>query len=371
MRTSLFPLAGLVPALLAAPVHGQAPGVPVLATPGTATWASETISTGTRTVFKITGNSIFDWNGFDLQDGSELVFDFIGGDSVVNMLNGTGVHILAGTVTSNGNVGFFSPDADLLVTGSVTANSVTMAALDVDTAAFSGTGTFSMSGAADSFNGLTVTGQIRATGGDVVLAGKAVEIGFESKLQAKGAALIAGGTEISVARSGSGQRLKQGSASGFVLHMGDTRASRIEVAAGEQITNQGRLDVGRGGQRIFLEVGKNGKIARESSGIIVGNLSVNGKVVTKGSSLKPNEGDAASVISTSSLKMPALKRPDGSVAAKSRTVVNHAPISASADGGRDRKQPPQQVAGNGRGGKPMLQRASFFGMRGGDSTVKR
>ena len=153
--------------------------------------------------------------------------------------------------------------------------------------------------------------------------------------------------------------------------MGDTRASRIEVAAGEQITNQGRLDVGRGGQRIFLEVGKNGKIARESSGIIVGNLSVNGKVVTKGSSLKPNEGDAASVISTSSLKMPALKRPDGSVAAKSRTVVNHAPISASADGGRDRKQPPQQVAGNGRGGKPMLQRASFFGMRGGDSTEKR
>lgn len=368
MNTSLFPLAGLLPAFLAAPLYGQTAGFPVLTTPGTATWATEDISTGTRTVFKITGNSIFDWNGFDLPQGSELVFDFLGGDSVVNMLNGTGVHILAGNVTSNGNVGFFSPDAELVVTGSVTANSVTLAALDVDAAAFSGGGTFTMSGASGAFNGLTVTGQIRATGGDVVLAGRAVDIGPDARVNAKGAVQIAGGTEISVARSGDGQRLKQNGSTGVVLHMGETRASRIEIAAGEQITNQGRLDVGRG-RKIFMEVGKDGKIAREKPGIIVGNLSLNGKSA-KTSSLKPNEGDAASAISSSALKMPALKRPDGRAVSKSRTLVSHAPIAASADGGRDRKRPAEQVASRGSG-RAMLQRASFFGMRGGDTAAKR
>ncbi len=368
MKTSLFPLAGFLPAILAAPLYGQASGVPVLSTPGTATWATENIGTGTRTIFKITGNSIFDWNGFDLPQGSELVFDFIGGDSVVNMLNGTGVHILAGNVTSNGNVGFFSPDAELVVTGNVTANSVTLAALDVDAAAFSGTGTFTMSGASGAFNGLTVTGQIRATGGDVVLAGRAVDITADARLDAKGAVQIAGGTEITVARSGNGQRLKQGGNAGVVLHMGESRASRIEIAAGERITNQGRLDAGRGG-KIFLEVGKDGQIAREKPGIIVGGLTMNGKSA-RTSSLKPNEGDAASAIGSSALKMPALKRPDGSPVSKSRTLVNHAPISASADGGRDRKRPAQQMASRGQG-RSMLQRSSFFGMRGGDTAAKR
>lgn len=369
MKTSLFPLAGFIPALLIAPLYSQTLGSPVLSTPGTATWVSQNTPSGTRTVFTITSNSIFDWNGFNLPSGSELIFDFVGGESVVNMLNGTGANILAGTVTSNGNVGFFSPNAALIVSGNVTAKSVTLSTLDVDSAAFLSGGDFTLSGGA--MKNLTVSGTIKATDGDIVLAGRSVELSEEGSLHAKGAAFLAGGTEVSVARSGAGQRLKQTGDQGFVLHLGKTRASRIEIAAGRQIANEGTLNVGTGGQRIFLEVGKNGKVTKDSKGIVIGNLSVNGKLEVRSSSLERNDGDSAAAISSSSLKLPALKRPDGSAAARSRMMVNNAPVSANADGGRDRKRQTQQVASHDRGNKPMLQRASFFGMRGGDSTAKR
>lgn len=369
MKTSLFPLAGFLPALLTAPLHAQAPGSPVLSTPGSATWVSQPTPSGTRTVFTVTSNSIFDWNGFNLPSGSELVFDFVGGDSVVNMLNGSSANVLAGTVTSNGNVGFFSPNAALIVTGNVTAKSVTLSTLNVDSAAFLNGGDFTLSGV--SGKSLTVSGNIKATDGDIVLAGRSVELSEEGRLNAKGAAFLAGGTEAKVTRNGAGQRLKQTGDQGFVLHLGKTRASRIEIAAGKQISNEGTLSVGTGAQRIFLEVGKNGKVTKDSKGIIVGNLTVNGKLEVKASSLERNDGDSASAISTSTLKLPALKRPDGSTVASSRMLVNNAPMSANADGGRDRKRQTQQVASHDRGNKPMLQRASFFGMRGGDSTAKR
>lgn len=370
MKTSLFPLAGLIPVILTSPLSGQSLAVPVLSTPGSATWVIENIGTGTRTVFTISSNTVFDWAGFDLPSGSEMVFDFVGGQSVVNMLNGSGVNILGGNVTSNGNVGFFSPNADLVVTGSITAKSVTLSSLNVDAAAFNSGGTFSMSGTGG-FNGLTVMGRVRATGGDVVLAGRAVDITSNARINAKGAANIVGGSQISIAKDGTGRRVTESSGDGFVLHMGDTRASRIEIAAGKQITNEGRLDVGSSSNRIFLEVGQGGKILKEASGIMIGGVSTNGKVDADGSAVGPHEGDSASAVSSSSLKIPALKRPDGSAVSAPRTMVNNTPMSASADTGRDRKRPGQQVASSDKGAKPMLQRASFFGMRGGDTTAKR
>ncbi|RYD46944.1 MAG: hypothetical protein EOP83_28820, partial [Verrucomicrobiaceae bacterium] len=144
MKLPLFPLAGLVPALLIVSVHGQAVGVPVLSTPGSATWLSEITSTGTRMIFTITGDTVLDWGQFNLGSGSELIFDFVGGNSVTNMLNGTSANSINGSVTSNGNVGFFSPNAPLKVTGTVTANNVTLATMDVDPQAFNSGGTFTM-----------------------------------------------------------------------------------------------------------------------------------------------------------------------------------------------------------------------------------
>ncbi len=371
MNTSHLPLAGLVSAFLVAPLYAQMPGIPVLSSPGTATWVTELTPTGTRLVFQITGDSILDWSsGFNLSEGSEIFFNFTGGNSVVNMLGGNGVNTIAGNVTSNGNVAFFSPNADLVVSGSVTAESVTLSALDVDPAAFLRGGSYTLSGDPSGFNGLVVQdGNIRATGGDIVLAGREVRITKDATLHARGAARIAGGTEVTVNPGAAGRRLKVASTGGFVLNLGEAHAGRIEVAAGNEISNKGRMDVGAG--RIFLEVGNSGKIVNRNSGIMVGNVSMNGRI-DHGASVKPNEGDSASALSPSTLKMPAVKRPDGSTASASRTVVNNAPISASADSARDRKgsASPSQVASRDRGAKPMLHRASFFGMRGGSTPVK-
>ncbi len=366
MNASLFPLAGLIPAFLAAPAYAQMPGVPVLSS-GTATWVTETTATGTRLVFQLTGNSILDWSsGFNLSEGSEIIFNFTGGDTVVNMLGGTGLNSIAGTVTSNGNVAFFSPTADLVVSGNVTAKSVTMGALDANPTAFLSGGGYTLSGDPAGFNGLSVSGHIRATGGDVVLAGRWIDVGRGAKLKATDSVRMAAGTEITVDPAANGRKMKVGSGNGFVLHLGETRASRIEIAAGSEVSNKGRLDTGSG--RIFLEVGNNGKIVNHGQGIMVGTVSKNGKV-EHGASIKPNEGDSVSALSPSTLKIPAVKRPDGSAVMASRTVANSTPVSASADGSRDRKGGASQVAGRDK--KPMLQRASFFGMRGGSTPVKK
>jgi hypothetical protein len=98
-------------------------------------------------------------------------------------------------------------------------------------------------------------------------------------------------------------------------------------------------------------------------------VSKNGKV-EQGASIKPNEGDSVSALSPSTLKIPAVKRPDGSAVMASRTVANSTPVSASADGSRDRKGGAAQVASRDKK-QPMLQRASFFGMRGGSTPVKK
>jgi hypothetical protein len=336
--------------------------VPVLSTPGSATWLSEITSSGTRTIFTITGDTVLDWGQFNLGSGNELIFDFVGGNSVTNMLNGTSTNTIGGSVTSNGNVGFFSPNAPLKVTGTVTANNVTLATMDVDPQAFNSGGTFTMT--AGSGSTLTVSGSVSATNGSVVLAGQTVRLPASGLVQATDAVRIGGGRQITVETSGSGRHLKETSGQGFVLHMGTSRAPRIEIAAGEEINVGGLLDTGSSNRRIFLEVGKNGQILREGSGLMVGRTAIHGKLLKDGVPVDPDTDDVRAAVNTSTVKMPALKRPDGSSVSSSRTLVNDVPMSASADSGRDRKRANAQVASNDKA-KPLVQRASFFGMRGG------
>ncbi|MCW1926564.1 hypothetical protein OKA05_28690 [Luteolibacter arcticus] len=373
MKISLFPLAGLVPALLIVSAHGQAVGVPVLSTPGSATWLNEITSTGTRTIFTITGNTVLDWGQFNLGSGSELVFDFVGGNSVVNMLNGSSTQTIAGNVTSNGNVGFFSPNAPLRVTGTVTAENVTIATMNVDKQAFNAGDTFTMTAGAGST--LTVSGSVTALNGNVVLAGKAVRVSGSGQIDASDAVRIGGGNKITVAKSGFGRRLKETSGEGFVLHMGDTRAARIEIAAGQEINNGGRLDTGSANRRIFLEVGQNGKILREGTGVMVGRTVIKGEYLKNGVPIDPDVDDVRAAVNSSTVKMPALKRPDGSTVSASRTLVNDVPMSASADSGRDRKRVANAEVASRGNAKPLVQRTSFFGMRGGtgkgDEKAKR
>jgi len=305
---------------------------PVLTTPGTASWTTETTATGTRTVFTLTKNTVFNWEELNLKSGSEMVFNFTGGKTVVNFLGGTGTHLIDGAVTSNGIVAFFSPTADLEVNGSIIAKGVTLATLNADADEFSGGNGYKMKGpSGDKY--LTVNGRVEATDGNVVLGGERVEIGYTARIQASQDVLIGGGREVSVAGSGE-RRLKEESGFGFVLHLGETRASRIEVAAGREIRNQGKLDAGKA--KIFLEVGEEGMITNESAGVIVGDAVFTGKYESPGKILFHDEPDLAPAVGESTLTFPKLSRPDGaSVSSAPQTVSYSAPVSASGDAGRD------------------------------------
>jgi hypothetical protein len=358
--SALCPVAGIL--------HAQEP---VLSTPGTATWTTEaTANGGTRTVFNLTNNTVFDWQQLNLKNGSEMVFNFTGGKTVVNFLGGTKTHRIDGSVTSNGIVAFFSPTADLQVNGSIIAKGVTLATLNADAADFSDGDGFKMSGKGDR-NYLTVNGRVEATDGDVVLGGERVSVGGTAKIQASRDVLIGGGREISVAASGD-RRLKEESGFGFVLHLGETRASRIEVAAGREIENQGTLNTGKG--RIFLAVSEGGKITNQSTGVIVGNLAFEGKF-ENGGILVQDEGDTAPSVNEGTLTIPKLTRPDGTkVNSEPQTIKYTVPMSATSDARRDsshsKRVDAQQMAQNDTT-RSLLQRSSFFGMRGGNTTVAK
>lgn len=369
----LCPVAGIL--------HAQDP---VLTTPGTATWTTETTATGTRTVFNLTNNTVFDWQRLNLKTGSEMVFNFTGGKTVVNFLGGTRTHRIDGAVTSNGIVAFFSPSADLQVNGSIIAKGVTLATLNADAADVSDGDGFKMSGRGG-FNYLTVNGRVEATDGDVVLGGERVIVGGSARLQASRDVLIGGGREVSVAASGD-RRLKEEGGFGYVLHLGESRASRIEIAAGAEIRNQGTIN-SQGG-KIFLKVGDDGSITKEQSGDFSGVL-VSDEDYQSGAILDTDtDGDAAPAINEGTLTLPKLSRPDGTkVNSEPQTLKYTVPMNATADARRDsshsKRADAQQMAQNyskrvdaqqmaqNDSTRSLLQRSSFFGMRGGKTTVAK
>lgn len=329
MKISTIPVQVAILSTLVSCLHAKEP---VLTTPGSASWTTETTATGTRTVFTLTKNTVFNWEELNLKGGSEMVFNFTGGKTVVNFLGGTGTHLIDGAVTSNGIVAFFSPTADLEVNGSIIAKGVTLSTLNSNAEDFASGNGYKMSGGGE-FNYLTVNGHVEALDGDVVLGGERVIVGDTARIKASQDVLIGGGREISIAGSGE-RKLKEESGFGFVLHLGETRGSRIEVAAGSEINNQGTLNTGKG--RIFLEVGEGGRITNESSGVIVGDVVFNGEYDSDGVILVPDEGDVIPAVNEATLTLPKLSRPDGaSVSSTSQTISYSAPISASSDAGRD------------------------------------
>jgi hypothetical protein len=399
--------------LMATPLPGKGP---ILATPGTASWTDQTTATGTKTVFTLTGNTVLDWEQLNLAKGSELEFNFVGGKTVVNFLNGNGSHFIDGKVTSNGIVAFFSPTADLQVNGSIIAKGVTLATLNADPNDFSDGDGFELIGSGGR-NILGVNGHVQATDGDVVLGGERIIVGMGGQVDSSGDVLVGASRNFTVAPTGD-RRISEKSGEGFVLHMGSMKASRIEMAAGRQIGNKGAVDAGDG--RIFLRVGIDGKITNEASGLLIGDGIFEGDdVITPSAPADLDEGDTALPVSEASLAFPKLSRPDGSsivpVSAPTsgsgsaapvsnpsgtpvnpgtapkpgisgggpqgshstiapRTLTYSVPMSASSDAGRDAagvRRASRQMAQVSESNS-LLQRSSFFGMRGGSSaTAKR
>lgn len=331
----------------------------VLTTPGTATWETVATPEGSQTIFTITDDSVFDWDQMNLATHDELVFNFVGGDSVTNYLNGTGTQLIAGDITANGNLGFFSPNGNLIVTGSIIAESVTLATLGLDTGDLSGGG-FALGGGSGAE--LRVLGSVEATAGDVVLAGQTVRVFRGAEVEATGRVMIGGGSDIEILGSGE-RRLSQNSLSGIVFNDGSIRAPKIEVSAGAEVLNNGLL--GEGAARVFLEVGESGRISNESQGLIALDRIFDGAFSNDSTVIRPHEGDVSGAVADASLKIPALKRPDGSAVTDRRRITYSAPMSASADSIRDRKKKAVQTVRNERS-PSLVSRSSFFGgVRGG------
>lgn len=326
---------------------------PVLTTPGTATWETYTTDTGSKTVFTIADDSVFEWNEFQLDEGSEVVFDFVGGNGVVNYITGSGYNFIDGTVTGNGSVSFISPNGDLSVGGSITADTITLSTLDANPADLINGGTLTLAGGAGRF--LSVSGQLNATSGDLILAGEGVYITRGAHLSASNGVRVAGGSEVVVGHEVGGSRIAATGEEGWVANFGTIRSGKIEVRAGAEVANAGTLDASTG--QVFLEVGGDGRIYSDSDALIVGEVIFDG-VIRAAPAINRFEADAPAVISEATLRIPELKSPGGQVVTKTVKVNMSSAVTASVSA-EEKRQPAKRSA------EPILARSSFFGMRGG------
>ena len=337
-----------------------------ISTPGSATWETFDTEFGSKTVFRIESDTVLNWDDFQLGSGSELVFDFVGGSVVTNQLAGGGIKSIDGNVISNGVVGFFAPEGDIMVNGSITAKGVVVSTLEGDASILTQGGILQQ--AVDTPGGqVRVNGEIRATGGDVLLAGQEVVMRPTAVIEATGSVLVAGSAMVGVSLTGD-QMLSSEGESGSIRHLGQVMASRVEMVAGSSLRNGGQIDAGAG--KVFLTVGESGQIKERATAVIVGDSVMDGLILSgKEVDMVAVEidGDAAAAVSDASLRMPALRRPDGSTVSGSRTVTSTSTMSASTDAARARavEKNTAPTVSSGTERASLMQRGSLFGLRGG------
>jgi len=338
-------------------------GGPTVGTPGSVTCASESTATGTRTVFSVMDDTILQWNWLNLAVGDELVFDFDGDHGVANQLASGASHRIDGKVEGNGRVGFFTEGADLEVNGSVVAEEVVVSANSLDDpSAFLGGGDFSLR-SGGGLRQIAVNGLVQATNGDVIVAGDLVRVRADARLRASGAVRIGAGGQVDVKSTGE-RRVATSGGFGILLHLGDSRASSLELVATQEISNAGRLEAAGGFGKVFLEVGSGGNILNEGTGLILGQTMVMGNFDSDGVILGFDEGDGLAVVNSSVIKVSALKDPDGRQVSRAREISTDASTTGSADAFRKPvKKKPSRMAQSEK--KPLLRRQSFFGMRSG------
>lgn len=360
---------------------------PVVLTPGTSTETVDVIGTGTRTTFTLTGNTILSWDQLTLPEGSELVYDFQSGERVLNLLAGNGRHRIEGSVTSNGIVGFFSPNANFDMNGTITAKGVVLSTLSTDPDEFFSGNGYTLNGGSGS-NRLFVGGGISASEGDVVIAGQRVTVGGDANIEASDSLLIGGGSEVSISETG-GRGVSVGSGDGNIIHLGVSKGSVIELVAGGTVANEGEINAGGG--RVFIDVGPEMEITNEAGGVIIAGSVFTNAAIAGGVVIVPDEGDSAPGVNSGILNVPELTRPDGRLVSHGKKISANAPVSASGDGGRDAPRTNAEgstasggvsAAGSGpvagtrgavsRGAaRPLLRRSSFFGVRGGGEAVRK
>jgi hypothetical protein len=337
-------------------------GAPELLTPGSANCSSSTTATGTRTTFTVFDDTILRWPWLELRGGDELVFDFDGGHAVANLLGPGKTHRIDGDVSANGKIGFFSEGRGFEVNGKIKASEVTLSTSPLTKVAdFLSGGAYQML-AGSGFQTMSIKGQVEATNGDVVVAGDFVRVSGEAQLRASGAVRIGAGQEINVGSTGD-SHLETSGGLGILLHLGDSRASLLELVATHEISNAGRIDALGGFDKVFLEVGEGGSILNEGTGVILGQTMITGNFDSKGVILGLDEGDTLAVVNSSVINIPALKDPSGRQVSNARKIETNAAMTGSADALRKTVKKPPTVVRTER--KSLLRRQSFFGMRGG------
>lgn len=337
-------------------------GGPEVLTPGSVSCSSTTTATGTRTTFTVFDDTILRWPWLELSGGDELVFDFDGGNAVANLLGSGQTHRIDGNVSANGKVGFFSEGRGFEVNGNVQAREVTLSTNPVtDVADFLSGGTYEVQ-AGSGFQIMAIKGRVEATHGDVVVAGDFVRVSGEAQLRAAGAVRIGAGQEVKVATSGE-SRFEASGGFGILLHLGDSRASSLELVATNEISNAGRIDAAGGFGKVFLEVGAGGTILNEGTGVILGQTMTTGNFDSDGVILGLDEGDGLAVVNSSVISIPELRDPSGRRVSTAREIETNSAMTGSADALRKPVKKSSKVVRSE--GKTLLRRQSFFGMRGG------
>jgi filamentous hemagglutinin family protein len=356
------------------PVSGQFcpdhPGNPVLLTAGTASCAHD-VPTGNTTI-TMSDATIIQWDQLNVRGGSVLDFNFLApvvNRTVVNRIIGTGANVIDGSVVSNGRVVVLSPGARLSLNGFVQVGDFLASTLDADNLGDLLDGqTVSFGGSGESAR-LSVNGVVEATDGDVVLAGRTVNIGGGAVVMAPaGAVRTMGATQFTLANTGVERLTGGATGKGSTVNTGRVEGAMVEMKAAEEISNAGLIEGGGGGGRVFLRVGPGGKVINEGTGQINGLLEVTGTFDTMGVVLDPDEGDAATAVRSAVSRFPGVRRP-GEKRGQETVVVDTGGVSASVRGGRARNGRNGAAVASTRSG--LARKSSFFGLRGGTSRKKR
>jgi hypothetical protein len=380
--------------------NGLHPGNPELVS-GAASCVYNEVGGAGRTLIDLSDTSIIRWDHLGLgKSESVLTFTWSGNAgahaAVINRVergnagrNGS-LHSVAGRMEfPGGDLVITNPASAVTVSGTVAAGSVLFATHQLDPVMEE----LLLDGQAVDFRGSVhplnvIDGEVVATHGDVVLAGRQV---FSSAMEnpgeeaaeisaPAGSVRIFGGESFRLLPAGE-ERLRAlpGSAAGSVNNSKSVRAGHnVEVSASHAIDNSGLMEANGGRGRIMLRV-DDGMGHINNDGVMLGFVT-SSLPITNSGRIVPDEGDAPSGLSTGISRFPVLHRP-GEKPTKRRVVVyENAPTTGSASTQRQRDQEAggtqrkARLASNGgsRSGKNALlaRGRSFFGLRGRTSGKK-
>jgi len=355
--------------------------MPVLVTPGTAVCSYDA---GTTDI-ELSAPTIIHWNSFKVPRGGRTEFRFVpgvGNPSVLNRVTGRSQSLIEGSLGSNGQVLLINPffTTQITKTGNISADGGFFAStLDTedDTALLSGGGAVSFAPRRRRAPQIIVQGTVRSVGGDVVLLAGSLD--NTGSIEAGGSVHIGVGDGIDYSPLGA-ERIVRNRSAAPVQNLGTIRARSIEIAASE-ITNRGGLF---SQSQVFLKT--DGGTVFDEQGEIMGELIVNGEIVTRGAIIVPDESDIPTGRTPTVSRFPALRAPGSATATTAIVRFQNAAIVGLANSAAPRREKTATPATIGKSPRPKIpskpsgiasaagagtwmRKSNFFGVRGGQRRI--